>query len=105
MGSKLGDAVLPAIRRLHDYIDNDYLARTRPSVGLSELPNGAAWYAYDVRLHTTTALTPQQVHELGLSEVARIRAAMERIKQQQRLQGRPAQLVREVAQRSALRCE
>ena len=79
---KLGEAVLPAIRRLRDYLENDYLAGTRPSVGLSELPNGAAWYAYCVRLHTTTSLTPQQVHELGLSEVARIRAAMERLKTQ-----------------------
>jgi len=79
---KLGEAVLPAIRRLGDYLENDYLAHTRPSVGLSALPNGAAWYAYCVRLHTTTSLTPQQVHELGLSEVARIRAAMERLKAQ-----------------------
>ena len=79
---KLGEAVLPAIRRLRDYLENDYLAHTRPSVGLSALPNGAAWYAYCVRLHTTTSLTPQQVHELGLSEVARIRAAMERLKAQ-----------------------
>jgi len=79
---KLGEAVLPAIRRLRDYLENDYLAHTRPSVGLSALPNGAAWYAYCVRLHTTTSLTPQQVHELGLSEVARIRAAMERLKTQ-----------------------
>ena len=80
--SKLGNAVLPAIRRLRDYLENDYLAGTRRSVGLSELPNGAAWYAYCVRLHTTTSLTPQQVHELGLSEVARIRAVMERLKTQ-----------------------
>jgi uncharacterized protein (DUF885 family) len=77
---KLGEEVLPAIRRLRGYLENDYLASTRPSVGLSELPNGAAWYAYRVRLHTTTALSPQQVHELGLSEVTRIRAAMERVK-------------------------
>ena len=79
---KLGEAVLPAIRRFRDYLENDYLARTRSSVGMSALPNGAAWYAYRVRLHTTTSLTPQQVHELGLSEVARIRAAMERLKTQ-----------------------
>jgi uncharacterized protein (DUF885 family) len=79
---KLGEAVLPAIRRFRDYLENDYLARTRSSVGMSALPNGAAWYAYCVRLHTTTSLTPQQVHELGLSEVARIRAAMERLKTQ-----------------------
>jgi uncharacterized protein (DUF885 family) len=78
--SKLRERVLPAIRRLRDYLENDYLSATRPSVGLSELQNGAAWYAYCVRLHTTTELTPAQVHELGLSEVARIRAAMERLK-------------------------
>ena len=78
--SKLRDRVLPAIRRLRDYLENDYLPATRPSVGLSELQNGAAWYAYCVRLHTTTELTPAQVHELGLSEVARIRTAMERLK-------------------------
>jgi uncharacterized protein (DUF885 family) len=77
---KLGSEVLPAIRRLRDYLENDYLPATRPSVGLSELTNGPAWYAYCVRLHTTTALTPAQVHELGLSEVARIRTAMERLK-------------------------
>jgi uncharacterized protein (DUF885 family) len=78
--SKLHDRVLPAIRRLRDYLENDYLPATRPSVGLSELQNGAAWYAYCVRLHTTTELTPAQVHELGLSEVARIRSAMERLR-------------------------
>ncbi len=77
---KLGDAVLPAISRLHDYLANDYLPRTRPTVAMSELPNGAAWYAYCVRLHTSTGLTPQQVHELGLSEVARLRSALERIR-------------------------
>ena len=78
---KLGGSVLPALRRLHDYLASDYLQATRPSVGRSELPNGTAWYAYDVRLHTTTGLNPRQVHELGLAEVARIRGALDRIKQ------------------------
>ena len=79
---KLGGSVLPALRRLRDYLENDYLPNTRPSVGMSELPNGAAWYAYSVRLHTSTGLTAQQVHELGLKEVARIRDDLERIKTQ-----------------------
>src|SRR5262245_21172776 len=74
---KLESEVLPAIGRLRDYLANDYLPKTRPSVALSELPNGAAWYAYCVRQQTTTSMTPQEVHELGLEEVARLRRALE----------------------------
>jgi uncharacterized protein (DUF885 family) len=74
--------VLPAYRRLHDYLKNDYLPKARDSIGLSALPNGASWYAYLVRYHTSTSMKPDEVHELGLAEVARIRVEMERIKNQ-----------------------
>ena len=84
---KLAKQVLPAYRRLHDYLQDEYLERSRELVGWSELPNGAEWYAYLVRYHTTTSLTPEAIHELGLAEVARIRAEMERIKQQVGHQG------------------
>jgi uncharacterized protein (DUF885 family) len=79
---KLAGRVLPAYRRLREYLQNDYLPRARDAVGWFELPNGAEWYAYLVRHHTTTALTPEEVHELGLAEVARLRAQMERIARQ-----------------------
>jgi uncharacterized protein (DUF885 family) len=79
---KIATVVMPAYRRLHDYLATEYLPSARASVGLSELPNGASWYAYLVRYHTSTSMTPAQVHELGLSEVARIRTEMERIKGQ-----------------------
>jgi uncharacterized protein (DUF885 family) len=79
---KLAKQVLPAYRRLHDYLQNEYLEQSRGVVGWSELPNGAEWYAYLARFHTTTSMTPGEIHELGLAEVARIRAEMERIKQQ-----------------------
>ena len=79
---KLAKDVLPAYRRLHDYLKDEYLAQARDTVAWSELPNGAEWYAYLVRHHTTTSLTPDEVHELGLQEVARIRAEMERVKNQ-----------------------
>jgi uncharacterized protein (DUF885 family) len=75
---KIGTKVLPAYRRLHDYLQGEYLAQARDTVAWSELPNGAAWYAYLVRYHTTTTLTPDEIHELGLSEVSRIRGEMER---------------------------
>ena len=79
---KIATVVMPAYRRLHDYLETEYLPNARDSIGLSELPNGASWYAYLVRYHTSTSMTPAQVHELGLAEVARIRAEMERIKGQ-----------------------
>jgi uncharacterized protein (DUF885 family) len=79
---KLTGRVLPAYRRLLAFLKDEYLAQARDSVGWSELPNGAEWYAYLVRLHTTTGLTPDEVHELGLAEVARLRARMDRIRQQ-----------------------
>ena len=77
---KIATVVIPAYRRLHDYLKTEYLPNARASIGLSELPNGASWYAYLVRYYTSTSMTPAQVHELGLAEVARIRAEMERVK-------------------------
>ncbi|HEV7668960.1 MAG TPA: DUF885 domain-containing protein [Thermoanaerobaculia bacterium] len=70
----------PAFRKLLQYLTTTYIPAARESVGLGALPDGAAWYAYRLRKVTTTDLTPQQVHELGLSEVRRIRAEMDRIR-------------------------
>ena len=77
---KLSEQVFPAYRRLHDFLQDEYLPQARDSVGLSELSNGGSWYAYLVRLHTSTTMTPDEIHELGLAEVARIRTEMERVK-------------------------
>jgi uncharacterized protein (DUF885 family) len=79
---KLAGRLLPAYRRLHDYLKVDYLPRARTTVAWSELPNGAEWYAYLLRHHTTTALTPDEVHELGLAEVARLQVQMDRLARQ-----------------------
>jgi uncharacterized protein (DUF885 family) len=62
----------PALARMAAFLKNDYLPAGRDSAGLSALPNGKAWYAERVAYHTTTTMTPQQVHTLGLQEVARI---------------------------------
>jgi uncharacterized protein (DUF885 family) len=74
--------LVPAYRRLHDYLESEYLAQSRDLVGWNELPNGAEWYAYLARYHTTTRMTVDEIHALGLAEVARIRAEMERVKAQ-----------------------
>jgi uncharacterized protein (DUF885 family) len=67
----------PAFQRLQAYLTNTYLPRSRETIGMSALPDGAAWYAYSVKVHTTTTRTPREIHDLGLSEVKRIRAQMD----------------------------
>jgi uncharacterized protein (DUF885 family) len=73
---KLRTKVLPAYRRLHDYLAQEYLPAARATVSWSDLPSGDLWYAYLVRYYTSTDMTPGQVHELGLREVARLRAGL-----------------------------
>jgi uncharacterized protein (DUF885 family) len=72
-------AVAPAFQRLHDYIANTYLPACRDNIAAISLPEGSAAYTYHVRWQTTTNLTPQQIHEIGLSEVKRIHAEMDKI--------------------------
>jgi uncharacterized protein (DUF885 family) len=69
----------PAYRKLYDYFTAAYLPRTRESLPMSALPDGAAWYALRVRQFTTTSLTPQEIHELGRREVQRIRGQMDSV--------------------------
>ncbi len=72
-------AVAPAFRKLHDYLVNTYLPGCRENIAAAALPDGQADYAFHVRWQTTTNLTPQQIHETGLSEVKRIRAEMDKV--------------------------
>jgi len=76
------DRVVPSFRKLHEFVRDEYLPHTRSTVGLSALPNGRAWYAYLVRTVTTTDLTPAQIHEIGLAEVARIHGEMQAVMKQ-----------------------
>jgi uncharacterized protein (DUF885 family) len=69
----------PAFGRLLRYLTETYIPRAQESVSLGALPGGGAWYAYIVRKATTTDLTPRQIHEIGLSEVKRIRAEMDKV--------------------------
>ena len=66
------EKVVPAYRRLRDFVRDEYLPKCRDSVGLDALPGGKEWYAYRVRSLTTTRLTPAEIHDLGLAEVKRI---------------------------------
>jgi uncharacterized protein (DUF885 family) len=74
--------VTPAYREFAQYFDHDYLPHCRTSIAAEALPNGKAYYSFQVRQYTTTNLTPGQIHAMGLRKVAEIRAQMERIFQQ-----------------------
>jgi uncharacterized protein (DUF885 family) len=71
--------VNPALRELRAFVVDRYLPAAPDAVGLAHLPGGDALYAYFVRTYTTTDMTPAEIHELGLREVARVRAEMERL--------------------------
>ena len=75
----IADTVVPAYRKLKEFVVNDYLPAAWDQVGIWQLPNGAAMYASATRHNTTTDLSPQQIHEIGLKEVKRIRAEMQAI--------------------------
>jgi uncharacterized protein (DUF885 family) len=83
----LAREVLPAYARLADFLERDYLPAARSTVGWSELPDGPAWYRWRIRGATTMDMVADQIHQIGLNEVARIRAEMTAVKQQVGFQG------------------
>jgi uncharacterized protein (DUF885 family) len=81
------DTVIPAYRTFLGFMLDEYIPACRSTLGASELPNGREYYAYLVRHHTTLDITPEEVHEIGLAEVARIRAEMMEIIEQLGFEG------------------
>ncbi|MGI9222031.1 MAG: DUF885 domain-containing protein [Woeseiaceae bacterium] len=77
--ASIEDSIVPAYRKLDRYFRDTYLPASRDSIGLSSLPNGSAWYEHRARSYTTTAMSPDDIHDLGLSEVRRIRNEMQEI--------------------------
>ncbi|MBA2684651.1 MAG: DUF885 domain-containing protein [Gemmatimonadaceae bacterium] len=73
------EKVKPAYDRLYTFLTTKYLPGARETVGMRALPDGAAWYAYNVRIQTTTNRTPAQIHETGLAEVKRIHGQMDSV--------------------------
>jgi uncharacterized protein (DUF885 family) len=69
-------SVVPAYRSLRQFFQEEYLPAAREGIAALELPNGRAFYEHRIRYYTTLDLTPEQVHEIGLSEVKRIREEM-----------------------------
>ena len=80
--ASIRDEIRPALTRLRAFIADEYLPRARPTVGLHDMPGGDRLYAYLVEANTTTNLTPDAIHRIGLENVARIHSEMENVKRQ-----------------------
>lgn len=87
MRQLLASQVLPAYGRLLAFVRDEYAPKARASTAWSALPNGKAWYAHRVRQSTTVALSPDEIHAIGLKEVARILGEMEGVRRQVGFQG------------------
>ena len=75
----ISNKIIPAYQELNTFLKDEYLPQSRDSIGLDGVPNGKEWYEYVARYHTTTNLTPDEIHDIGLGEVKRIRSEMEQI--------------------------
>ena len=71
------DELMPSYKELSTFLKNEYIPNSRDSIGLSGVPDGKAWYEFKARSFTTTNLTPDEIHKLGLREIKRIRKEME----------------------------
>ena len=75
----ISEDVIPAYHKFRDFFIDEYLPASRTTIGVSDLPNGKAWYENLARYHTSTELMPDEIHQIGLSEVKRIRTEMNKI--------------------------
>lgn len=77
--AEISEVVLPALARFEKFFNGTYLPACRHSVSIADTPDGEAYYRQLIAYHTTTTLTPQEIHAIGVAEVARIRGAMDAI--------------------------
>lgn len=76
------EKVIPAYEQMHDFMQTEYLQAGRETSGITGIPEGEEYYKHQIKLYTTTDMTAEEIHELGLSEVARISSEMEKVKEQ-----------------------
>ena len=74
--------IIPTYQKLYDFMESEYMPAGRASSGIQGIPDGDAYYQHQIKKYTTTTMTAEEIHQLGLSEVKRIRSEMEKIKEQ-----------------------
>ncbi|WP_426064535.1 DUF885 domain-containing protein [Flavobacterium sp. DSP2-3-1] len=95
--------LIPQYKKMADFLTNEYLPASRATSGIGSLPFGKDLYATYVKQWTTTEMTPEQIHELGLKEVARLNAEMEKVKTQVGFKGTLLEFFEEVRNKKELK--
>ncbi|MBI4488000.1 MAG: DUF885 domain-containing protein [Deltaproteobacteria bacterium] len=91
------ERIVPTYRKLRAFIQDEYLPRSRASVGMSDLPDGNAWYDHLIKAQTTTQLTPDAIFQMGMDEMERIKKEMERMRAESGFQGSTAEFARHLS--------
>jgi uncharacterized protein (DUF885 family) len=86
-------SVAPAMRKLCDFVEKEYLPASRETVGWADMPDGAAWYRQWIRAQTSTNLSPEEIHSIGLREVGRIQEELAKAAPKLGYAGNPRQLL------------
>ena len=95
--------LIPQYKKMADFLNKEYLPASRTTSGIGSLPFGKELYAAYVKQWTTTEMTPEQIHELGLKEVARLNAEMEKVKTQVGFKGTLLEFFEEVRNKKELK--
>jgi uncharacterized protein (DUF885 family) len=90
----LRESVMPALQEFLEFLRQEYIPGAPTTMGLSAMPDGDAFYRHRIRMHTTLELSPREVHDIGLREVARLRAEMEQVKARAGFSGTLAEFMR-----------
>ncbi len=83
----LKNSAIPALKKLQNYVENVYIPKCRESISWSSLPNGKKWYEVLVASHTTSSITAEEIHQIGLKEVERIKLEMDRVRDELKFKG------------------
>ncbi|WP_300439720.1 DUF885 domain-containing protein [Christiangramia sp.] len=85
--SMITEKVIPQYKKMHTFLQQDYLPKGRKSSGIADIPEGEEYYKHQIKLYTTTDMTAEEIHQLGLDEVARISKEMEKVKEEVGFEG------------------
>jgi uncharacterized protein (DUF885 family) len=83
----ISNVLVPAYRKLHDYIEKEYMPHSRESIGQDGVPGGRDYYVFRVRESTTTDYTPEEIHEIGKQEAERLFNEMKKVKEEVGFEG------------------